>query len=303
MLTRRAFLRLFGSAAFAGAGLTSYGVLVEPFWRLHVQHYSFTPAAWPKDFPLRVAIVADLHACDPWMSEARVDNIVSLTNDLGADCILLLGDYIATHRFQRNMPADRWAKALARLRAPLGVHSVLGNHDWWSDRPAMARGGGLPFAGQALLDAGVPVYENKAVRLAKDGRPFWIAGLGDQIAFIPLRGWQHPQFGVDDLKGTLAQVSDDAPVILMAHEPDVFPKVSERVALTVCGHTHGGQITFFGRPLVVPSAYGARYAYGHKVENNQHVLISGGLGCSGLPVRFGSPPEVVVIDLGGTSAA
>lgn len=106
--------------------------------------------------------------------------------------------------------------------------------------------------------------------------------------------------GLDDLDGTLMQVTDEAPVILMAHEPDVFPKVPSRVALTLSGHTHGGQIRFLGRSPVVPSRYGNRYAYGHVVEDGRNLIISGGLGCSIAPVRFGVPPEIVVVDLGSS---
>ena len=109
--------------------------------------------------------------------------------------------------------------------------------------------------------------------------------------------------GVDDLAGTLAQVKDDAPVILMAHEPDIFPKVPDRVALTVSGHTHGGQITFAGYAPVVPSRYGRRYVYGHVVEENRSIIVSGGLGCSGMPIRFGRPPEIVLIELSGVATS
>jgi uncharacterized protein len=141
------------------------------------------------------------------------------------------------------------------------------------------------------------------VRFVKDGAPFWIAGLGDQWAFWP-RGDRAPPHkmsryqGVDDLAGTLAQVTDDAPVVLMAHEPDIFPKVPDRVSLTVSGHTHGGQITLAGYAPVVPSRYGRRYVYGHIREQGRDLIVSGGLGCSGVPVRFGVPPEIVVIELG-----
>ena len=162
-------------------------------------------------------------------------------------------------------------------------------------------------ARRALEAAGIPVYENKAVRLIKDGRPFWIAGLGDQWAFWPLekdydefvRRGKKRYTGVDDLPGTLAQVTDDAPVILMAHEPDIFPGVPERVSLTLSGHTHGGQLRVFGYSPVVPSIFGNRYAYGHVVEDGRHLIVSGGLGCSAMPVRLGAPPEIVVVELGG----
>ena len=58
-------------------------------------------------------------------------------------------------------------------------------------------------------------------------------------------------------------------------------------ALTVAGHTHGGQVRLFGYAPVVPSRFGARYAYGHVVEAGRNLVVSGGLGCSGIPVRFG----------------
>ena len=92
-------------------------------------------------------------------------------------------------------------------------------------------------------------------------------------------------------------MTDDAPVILMAHEPDIFPHVPDRVALTVSGHTHGGQIRMLGYAPVVPSRFGNRYVYGHIVEQKRHLIVSAGLGCSGLPVRFGATPEIVMIEL------
>jgi hypothetical protein len=79
---------------------------------------------------------------------------------------------------------------------------------------------------------------------------------------------------------TLAQVTDAAPVILLAHEPDIFPRVPARVALTLSGHTHGGQVRLFGYSPMVPSRFGNRFAYGHIVEEDRHLIVSGGLGCS-----------------------
>ena len=150
--------------------------------------------------------------------------------------------------------------------------------------------------------AGIPVYDNTSVRLEKDGAPFWIAGLGDQWAFTKGRGCRSGERGlcqgVDDLAGTLRQVTDDAPVILMAHEPDIFPKVPDRVALTIAGHTHGGQVRVLGYAPIVPSRYGNRYVYGHIVEEGRNLIVSAGLGCSIAPVRLGAPPEIVLIEIG-----
>ena len=99
-------------------------------------------------------------------------------------------------------------------------------------------------------------------------------------------------------------MTDDAPVILLAHEPDIAASVPERVALTLSGHTHGGQLRLFGWSPVVPSRYGNRFAYGH-VRERCDLIVSGGLGCSIMPLRLGMPPEVVVVTLrgqGGTTA-
>ncbi len=93
-------------------------------------------------------------------------------------------------------------------------------------------------------------------------------------------------------------MTDDAPALLLAHEPDVFPRVPARVALTLAGHTHGGQVRVFGFSPIVPSDFGNRYAYGHVVQDGRHLIVSGGLGNSVLPVRFGVPPEITLVRLG-----
>ncbi len=176
---------------------------------------------------------------------------------------------------------------------------MLGNHDWWDDPAASRARRRRPDTERALLAAGGPVLENGAVRLRHDGRDFWLAGLGSMWAFGGAMGrWR----GLDDLPATLAALTDDAPAMLLAHEPDIFPRVPPRVALTLSGHTHGGQVRLPGVPLVVPSNYGDRYAGGHVVENGRHLIVSAGLGTSGFPVRFGVPPEIVLVELGQTEA-
>jgi predicted MPP superfamily phosphohydrolase len=142
----------------------------------------------------------------------------------------------------------------------------------------------------------IPLMENDAVLLGDGDRRFWLAGLGDQLAH-----WVKPgQFrGVDDLPGTLARVTTDDPVILLVHEPDIFTQVPKRVALTIAGHTHGGQVRLpLIPPFWTPSEYGARFAYGHIVEGGRHLIVSAGLGCSIAPLRLGMPPEIVRIELG-----
>jgi predicted MPP superfamily phosphohydrolase len=304
MISRRQFFRWVASLGAIGVAAASYGFLVEPWWRLRVARYALQPKQWPAGFRLTIAAVADLHACRPWMDPDRIASIVETTNALGADLIVLLGDYAAGHHFITELVHSReWSRELAGLKAPLGVHAILGNHDWWDDRAIQRAGTGFPVGRHALEAVGIPVYENDAVRLNKAGQSFWLAGLGDQLAYVPSRRLRPDRrIGVDDLSGTLAKITDDAPVILMAHEPDVAVRVPDRVALMLSGHTHGGQVRLFGWSPVVPSRFGNRFAYGH-VQERCDVIVSGGLGCSIAPLRFGVPPEIVLVTLGGGPTA
>jgi uncharacterized protein len=300
MLSRRTFLK---SAAWLGASLTSFGayaVGVEPMLWPSVVRYRVTPAGWPPDLKLRIVTLSDIHACDPWMSVNRIQSIVNTANGLDGDIILLLGDYVAGSRIVRKYgESGEWAPVLGQLKAPLGVHAILGNHDWWEDKTAMRDGKGPTFVHRALARVGIPVLDNDAVRLMHNGKPFWLAGLGDQIAFIPTRHL-HGKRGDDDLTGTLRKLTDDAPAILMAHEPDIFPRVPSRIALTLSGHTHGGQVNLFGWRPASASRLSARYARGHFSENGRDLLVSSGLGCSIAPIRVGVPPEIMVVELGAT---
>jgi predicted MPP superfamily phosphohydrolase len=298
MITRRGFLRFLGGSFLTAASFSAYAVGIEPMLLTHVKRYALTPPHWPAGLKLRIVALADIHACRPWMTPERIRSLVDRANALQPDLIVLLGDYMAGTRLVSDwVNASEWAPALSGLKAPLGVFSILGNHDWWEDLGAQAAGAGPTIASQALAAAGIPVLENDVVRLEKDGHGFWIAGLADQLALRPTKGRTGFR-GLDDLDGTLAKVSDTSPVILLAHEPDIFPKVPQRVSLTLSGHTHGGQVRLFGYSPVVPSRFGNRYAYGHVVENDRNLIVSGGLGFSILPVRFGVRPEILSIDLG-----
>lgn len=300
MITRRAFLRLVGGSAFSLVSLGAYAVGIEPMLLTHVKRYTLTPPHWPAGLKLRVVALADIHACRPWMTPERIAALAEQANALQPDLIVLLGDYTAgTKIVTGSVRVAEWAEALSGLKAPLGVLSILGNHDWWTDFFAQRSEAGPTVSRKALEHVGIPVMENDVLRLEKDGHGFWIAGLADQLALLPNKAKGRDSFqGFDDLPGTLAKIQGSEPIILLAHEPDIFPKVPWRVSLTLSGHTHGGQVRLFGYSPVVPSDYGNRYAYGHVVENDRNLIVSGGLGFSILPVRFGVRPEILQIDLG-----
>ena len=296
MPSRRALLRLL--VGLSGSGIATEGKasvlasssqLVETHWRLQ-------PKAWHTDLRLRIVALADIHMAPPHMTPGQLEAIVARAAAAQGDLVVLLGDYAASIPLVGGqVPPSETARILATLRAPLGTWAILGNHDWFDDPRAQERRKGPTLWHTALQEAGIPVLDNQAVRLAWQNRPFWLAGIGSQWAF---ESWPRSG-GADDLEAALEPTSsDDAPVILLAHEPDVFPQVPPRVALTLCGHTHGGQVRIFGYSPYIPSNYGNRFAYGHIVEDDRHLIVSAGLGCSIAPIRIGVPPEITIVELG-----
>jgi predicted MPP superfamily phosphohydrolase len=302
LLTRRHFLQGAGGGLFLGAtGFASDAFAIEPGFRLEVTSYHVKPPRWRDGFNVKAAVIADIHACEPLMSASRVRRIAELANNLQPDIIFLLGDFNAGHRYvTAPVYPEQWGEALSMLRAPLGAYAILGNHDWWhGPLPGMPSDGGEGVR-RALRYANITVLENDAVRITNNGHSFWVAGLGDQLAHRTAK-WGFK--GIDDLSGTLGQVTDDSPVLLLAHEPFVFRHVPERVSLTLCGHTHGGQVNL---PMLTAayarSEFGTDHIYGHVVEDGRHMIISAGLGTSIVPVRFLRPPELLQIAIAGDAA-
>ncbi len=274
------FLKLtIGFLLFAGILCGLYAACIEPF-RLVVTEYTVATKKWTYDKPLKIALIADTHAIWPSMTESHIDDIVAATNDLKPDMVLLLGDYVATHPFGIQIDSADGVRPYTKLGAPCGVYAVLGNHDLQEGGPA-----GWP---QALVDTGIPVLRNDVTKINCHGNDIWVGGLDETYWGRP-----NPDKITREAKGNI-------PLIEMFHSPDPFSFASNRAALTVAGHTHGGQILmpFYG-PIaaVVPSIYGNRYVRGHINENGNDLVVSSGLGMTGLPMRFLRPPEITVVHL------
>jgi predicted MPP superfamily phosphohydrolase len=289
-------MRGAGVCGIGVGSLGSYAVGIEPGLMLDVTNYTLTPPGWPANLPLKIAVIADIHACEPWMPVSRIQTICDIANGLDPDLTVILGDFNGGHNYvTAPVFPHQWAEALSTLKAPLGVHAILGNHDWRHGAIPSLRGNNVDAIKVALRQANINLMENEALRLTSRGKPFWLLGLGDQIAYRVSRGVYR---GADDLGQTLGRVTDDAPVLLLAHEPFIFNQVPKRVSLTLCGHTHGGQVDLpiIGSPFA-RRRFGAKHIYGHVIENGRHMVISAGLGTSIAPVRFGRPPEIVSIML------
>jgi uncharacterized protein len=260
------------------AALAVWALWLEPR-RVVLRRRTLRLPRWPERLSgLTVGVVTDLHTGAPHVDERKVERVVARLEREKPDLVALLGDYVDPEvAFGDPVEPEEVARRLGALVAPLGRFAVLGNHDWGHDGPRIA---------EALRGAGIEVLENEAVPVEAPGGPLWIAGLADPT-------WRRP-----DIEAAFAQVSDGDPVLVLSHDPDLFPWIPSRAALTLSGHTHGGQVDVPGlRDKVIPSRFGDRFAAGHVVEDGRHLHVSRGIGTSRFPIRFRSPPEVLLLRL------
>jgi len=288
-------MTILGGLAAALLALFFYAAWIEPAWRLTVVRYDVHLANWGARPPVTLVLVADLHAGAPHVSLRRVRRIVARANGLEGDIAILLGDYAAAHPFTLSIPTpERLAAALAELKAPLGTWAVQGNHDWWQD-PDAAETGRPTATAQAFARHEIFELDNEAISLRAGADAFWLLGLADQRVLST----DPREESFDDIDAAMKEVTDDAPAILIAHEPDIFPDLPAQVGLTVSGHTHGGQVRVFGLSPVTRLVWCELYSYGHYVSQDQHLVVSGGIGCSKYPLRLGMPPEITVVTVRG----
>ncbi|MGM0421696.1 MAG: metallophosphoesterase [Pseudomonadota bacterium] len=265
------------SGFLLGGFLGVYAAFIEPF-TLKVTRWTVETEKWPYDRDLKIAILTDMHMKYPSMTPAHLQNIVEHTNALNPDLVVLLGDYAGTHPFGLDVAPEDGALPLKNLTAACGAYGVMGNHDLHP--PSDWR--------QALEDAGIPILKNQSRRIECHGQEIWIAGLAELW-------WEKV-----DIDAALQDIPPEAPVVMMMHNPDSFVEIPEAVTVSLAGHTHAGQIRFpfIGAVTsVIPSKYGKRFIYGHIVEDNKDLIVSSGLGMTGLPLRFMNRPEITVVDL------
>jgi hypothetical protein len=222
---------------------------------------------------LKVAFLADIHH-SATIPLSHVRKAVALALAEKPDVILLGGDYVAW--------ASRYiapcTEALRPLAAPLGVFSVLGNHDSWQGAPAVRAG---------LERAGFTDLTNRGVWLRRGQARLRLGGVGDL--------WTENQ----DLAAALGDIDPAEGALVLSHNPDFAETlVGTGVDLLLSGHTHGGQVVvpFLGSP-VIPSRYGMKYAGGLCRGPRCLVYVTRGVGTVGPPVRFACRPEVNVLEL------
>jgi len=223
----------------------------------------------------RLLLITDLHA-GPFLSHRALTMALERLLAVQPDLILLGGD-LATARLD-DVTHER--DNLRRLRAPLGVFAVFGNHDYYTRETGRLAA--------VLGECGIEVLDNRAVALERRGASLALAGLDD------IR-WGRP-----DLPRALREaraLTPAGPVVLLCHHPDIFfEAVRQDVALVLSGHTHGGQIRLPDRQVLI------RMSRFHLDEGlyrcgGSRLVVSRGFGVTGLPLRLGCPPEAVLLTL------
>lgn len=242
--------------------------------RVEITHPVIHIPGLPQQFAgLKIAVLADVHR-GPFLSQARVREVVARTNEQRPDVIALVGDY--THRSGVYIP-QVWA-GFAELKAPLGVYAVPGNHDHWDGLAAT-------FAG--MRQAGIVNLTNTSHPLERGGQRLFLAGVDDAWA------------GQPDLRAALQALGPHDLAILLCHNPDYIEKARDpRAKLWLSGHTHGGQVCLVpNRPLLHPSRCGLRYIAGLRAFGQSQIYISRGIGTVTPPLRWNCPAELPIIEL------
>jgi predicted MPP superfamily phosphohydrolase len=244
--------------------------LAEPHM-LTVEHRSVFLRRLPKAFDgFRIAHLSDVHH-SAFTSRDQVARAVETANRLRPDIVALTGDYIS---HDRSFAAP-CAELLGRLRARYGVYAVLGNHDHWTDASLIT---------DLFRAEGITVLVNQGMRFEQRKAAFWLAGVDDTMV------------GLEDISLALAGSSDDEMKLLLAHNPIILRRAARAgVDLVLSGHTHGGQVAL--RSERGPRGRRRRMLQGLGRHGDTQIYVTRGVGTVILPVRYGCPPEVSLLEL------
>jgi predicted MPP superfamily phosphohydrolase len=260
---------LAAGLATAGAASMAYMRRFEPTHPTLERVTLRLPTLPPKLDGLRIGQISDTHLGLPFAADNLRWAVAQMRHEQ-PDLIGLTGDLAG---LRDGIPEI--APLMSKLRAPLGVYAVPGNHDYWE---------GLADVQAALMLADIPLLMNEHRHLRWNGADFWLAGV-DEI-------WD----GSPNFAATLDGVPDGAFKLLLAHSPDIADNATEYgFAVQLSGHTHGGhlRLPLFG-PLARPR-YGVRYVMGQYQVGTMALYVSRGLG--GVPLRLLCRPEATIVTL------
>ena len=246
---------------------------------------------------IRIAVLSDFHVVGPYSSLQMMRRIGEAVMQMRPDMIVLAGDFLGDGAVRgRHANARDIADAMCDLSAPGGVFAILGNHDW-KDCPLARRTNYRENSVQhAFKGSNVTLLRNESQAVELGGEVFNVVGFDSQrpVPRDMTRGLHDPELA-------FSSIQPDRFTLLLAHEPDYFAQADRRADLQISAHTHGGQLNLFGWRPIVLSKYGARFAHGHFQDGKRQMVVSAGLGFSGVPMRIGQPAEVTMITLQSSS--
>ncbi len=228
---------------------------------------------------LRIVYVTDIHK-GSLLGDARVKDLVSHINACNPDIVLLGGDYA-----DDSASAIDFFHSMPRIHSRYGVYAVMGNHDRTIPES------NLTTLRAAMQAAGVTPLVNAVSRVRIGVSDIYIAGIDDV------------NNGYPDLKAVASQVSASDYVIFLSHSPAIIPdalKATDKNGhqnwfdLGLFGHTHGGQIALLG-PMLRDDGVPDEYTAGWLKQNRTDLLISRGVGTTGLPIRLFCTPQIHLI--------
>lgn len=252
-----------------------YGAKIEPNWIEIVSIQLTIPHLDSAFDEFKIVQISDLHLGN-YMPESRFSRIVKLVNQQQPDAIAITGDFITKRNY---FDPTKVKQQLSQFHPHSATVSVLGNHDHWIRKTHLLK--------QILAESKIDNLDNEVYFIERDSHRLALAGLDD------------PYWGKPDLEKIVAQLPQDMPTVLLVHEPDYIEKSAKtnRFALQLSGHSHGGQVRIpFFAPFVLPRG-GKKYFAGLNQVEDTFTYTNRGLGMTNLPLRIGSRPEITVFTL------
>ena len=278
-LSRRAWIRTAiysGLAIAGGAGYISSKGLEKIYADVPLSRL-------PKGVDgLKIGVMGDFHA-GAFTTKVQILKAINMVNNERPDLIVLLGDYVdgAYSHSPRNVEKGAYVfDALKRLKAPLGIYAVLGNHDHWTDAEQVR---------EKLAKVPVVILDNQGISLDNG---LTVAGVDDF--------WEGPSHPFQAIR----EIDPESVIIMLSHNPDVNIQLKgdERVRLVMSGHTHGGQIRIpiIKRAPWVPCSMKYRGPSGLIKETERRwTFITKGVGTFFVPIRLACPPDIGILRLKG----
>lgn len=278
------------SIMIIGISIIYYSYQIEPK-QIKIRELNVKSAFWHNK-PIKIAFLSDIHGDQSHTNLKRISEIINIVLNQKPDIVFLGGDYAGAMLNKSHEPDSKYEnktneeneyhyKIISSLNdlseAPLGAFAIMGNHDcWWS----------CEHTRKAFAKTQIKFLENQNYHINNLGYDFYIIGLED-------RQTQNPDFNKAS-KG----IPSSSDIITLEHNPSLFKSSYPDTKIMFSGHTHGGQVRlpFIGAPITA-SSFTEETMKGIVTKDKSNLVISSGVGETGLPIRLGVPPEILIVNI------